>query len=79
MQKLLVLAIIAGLGWYAYGKYQAREVAEAADEAISAGATSHGSPPLSTQHYRCDGRVYCSQMTSCEEATYFLNNSLSAN
>jgi hypothetical protein len=24
--------------------------------------------------YRCDGRVYCSQMTSCEEATWFLQH-----
>ncbi len=24
--------------------------------------------------YQCDGRVYCSQMQSCEEATYFLTN-----
>ena len=24
--------------------------------------------------YRCDGRTYCSQMTSCEEATWFLRN-----
>ncbi|WP_339490988.1 excalibur calcium-binding domain-containing protein [Pseudomonas sp. EL_65y_Pfl2_R95] len=24
--------------------------------------------------YSCDGRKYCSQMTSCEEAMYFLNN-----
>jgi len=24
--------------------------------------------------YRCDGRTYCSQMHSCEEATYFLKN-----
>ena len=22
--------------------------------------------------YACDGRVYCSQMTSCEKAKYFL-------
>ena len=27
-----------------------------------------------TQNFECDGREYCSQMTSCEEATYFLNN-----
>ncbi|WP_416192130.1 cold shock domain-containing protein [Neisseria sp. CCUG12390] len=25
-------------------------------------------------HYRCDGRKYCSQMTSCEEAEFFLEN-----
>ena len=24
--------------------------------------------------FHCDGRVYCSQMRSCEEATFFLNN-----
>lgn len=24
--------------------------------------------------YRCDGRTYCSQMTSCAEATYFLKH-----
>ena len=24
--------------------------------------------------YKCDGREYCSQMNSCEEATYFINN-----
>ncbi|PSF08116.1 DNA-binding protein, partial [Marinobacter fuscus] len=24
--------------------------------------------------FRCDGRTYCSQMTSCAEATYFLRN-----
>ncbi len=26
------------------------------------------------QDYRCDGRTYCSQMKSCEEAKYFLQN-----
>ena len=24
--------------------------------------------------YECDGREYCSQMTSCEEAKFFLEN-----
>lgn len=27
-----------------------------------------------TPKYQCDGRIYCSQMTSCEEATWFLRN-----
>ncbi|HMV00022.1 MAG TPA: excalibur calcium-binding domain-containing protein [Rhodocyclaceae bacterium] len=30
--------------------------------------------PASTASYRCDGRTHCSQMTSCEEATWFLKN-----
>jgi len=28
----------------------------------------------STLNYTCDGREYCSQMKSCEEATYFINH-----
>lgn len=31
-------------------------------------------PAPAASHYRCDGRTHCSQMTSCEEATYFLRN-----
>lgn len=25
-------------------------------------------------HYSCDGRQHCSQMSSCEEATFFIKN-----
>ena len=28
----------------------------------------------SASRYRCDGRTHCSQMTSCEEARFFLHN-----
>lgn len=28
----------------------------------------------STSAYVCDGRTHCSQMNSCEEAKYFINN-----
>ncbi|MDD3475821.1 MAG: excalibur calcium-binding domain-containing protein [Sulfurimonas sp.] len=28
----------------------------------------------SGSNYKCDGRKYCSQMTSCEEAKFFLKN-----
>ena len=28
----------------------------------------------STPEYRCDGRTHCSQMSSCDEATFFLKN-----
>jgi|GEM_PF-3722501 len=28
----------------------------------------------SDNEFECDGRKYCSQMTSCEEALYFLKN-----
>ena len=30
--------------------------------------------PAPANSYRCDGRIYCSQMTSCAEANYFLTH-----
>ncbi|TBU72432.1 calcium-binding protein [Pseudomonas daroniae] len=30
--------------------------------------------PQAASRYQCDGRLHCSQMTSCEEATFFLRN-----
>ncbi|WP_415879880.1 DUF4124 domain-containing protein [Methylomonas sp. TEB] len=33
-----------------------------------------GATERNAQNFVCDGRVYCSQMRSCEEATYFINN-----
>lgn len=31
-------------------------------------------PQPNTAQYRCDGRQHCSQMTSCEEAKFFIRN-----
>lgn len=39
--------------------------------------TTEKSPSIykeESRHFRCDGRRYCSQMHSCEEATYFINH-----
>lgn len=33
-----------------------------------------GPAPAAAPAYRCDGRLYCSQMTSCAEAKWFLNH-----
>ena len=30
--------------------------------------------PAASTIFKCDGRTHCSQMTSCKEAKYFLNN-----
>jgi cold shock CspA family protein len=39
-------------------------------------ATPSQSPAVEAAHesFTCDGRTHCSQMTSCEEATYFLRH-----
>jgi len=78
MKHLIVLLILASLGWYGYGKYQqtARHVrmepAQFADIQSERPSARPERPAGKT--YTCDGRTYCSQMTSCEEATWFLKN-----
>ena len=39
----------------------------------TASSAAH-SPSTTSTHSKCDGRTLCSQMTSCEEATFFVNN-----
>jgi cold shock CspA family protein len=36
--------------------------------------TDHSDVPQPPSTFRCDGRTHCSQMTSCAEAKYFLQN-----
>lgn len=62
--SFLLVAAVA-LGYSVYSKPRASRT-----HALAEGAAT--SPP--TQSFRCDGRTYCSQMTSCAEATYFLKH-----
>ncbi|NCB43381.1 MAG: excalibur calcium-binding domain-containing protein [Clostridia bacterium] len=43
-------------------------------KAFTRGGSSGSENPTSKAPYRCDGRTYCSQMTSCDEAKFFLEN-----
>jgi len=77
MRKLLLGVLIGGLGVAGWNHFHPAHVAEAE----LADGTESGSPPAeavetSTKQARfaCDGRTRCSQMTSCEEATFFLQN-----
>jgi len=51
---------------------------KAEDEASPPVIILGGNAPVTGENsggkFRCDGRTYCSQMTSCEEATFFLKN-----
>jgi len=44
------------------------------DAADASAPSSTASPASPAKPFTCDGRIYCSQMTSCEEATFFLKN-----
>jgi len=51
------------------GFFQSTSNIQPATSTPNASTTTNKSP-----NYTCDGRTYCSQMTSCEEATFFTNN-----
>ena len=81
MKKIIILLIVGVLAWKGYTRYQTHSVVSASEEqealVISDVIPERKSeiaitPP--TASYNCDGRIHCSQMTSCEEATFFLRN-----
>ena len=81
MQRIIVYLIVISLGWYGYNKYQDRVKAQRAleteVESSEPRATQMPTPKVETSTsvaFKCDGRIYCSQMTSCAEATFFLKN-----
>ena len=77
MKRIIWILVLAALGWYAWGKYQdherAQREAELADRVVkkkAAPAANAAEPGVS--FFTCDGRTACKQMTSCEEAKYFV-------
>jgi hypothetical protein len=75
MKKLLIVGLVIYTGWYFYQQIPEGPASIQASPIIE--ATSQYSSASSQSFYRCDGRTHCSQMTSCEEATYFIRNCLS--
>ena len=75
MRQLIVIVILALLGWQGYRHYQSHPAQFGATAevppALPAPATWHAAAEPVTE-FKCDGRTHCSQLTSCEEATYFL-------
>jgi hypothetical protein len=78
MKKLLLLVVLAAIVWFGYTRSQtsAPEISRSPPVGGSAQvAQPQGDllrPPA--QQFSCDGRTHCSQMRSCEEATYFIEH-----
>ncbi len=77
MRKLITALIVGVLGYQGYAAYQratlAHQDAESPRIEEPRREFSSFSEPVSSK-YNCDGRTHCSQMTSCEEATWFINH-----
>ena len=75
MKRLVFLAILGVLVWQGYTKYQShRSVQLASESTVEVNDPPSRRNPIDETQFKCDGRVYCSQMTSCAEATFFLKN-----
>ena len=79
MKRFFLLLVLVALGWYGYTKYPNYFKTQRTLEA-EIQSSEPGTVPLprfegpSGAAFKCDGRTYCSQMTSCAEATFFLKN-----
>ena len=70
MFRLVVLVLVVLAAWKGYEHFQGKRIATSTPPPELA----FQAPSQPSQLFRCDGRKYCSQMTSCAEATYFLKN-----
>jgi len=73
MSKLLLGVVIGGFVLIAYQRAY-KPGSPRAGENPAPAVESNLAVERDTSRFRCDGRTHCSQMTSCEEATFFLQN-----
>jgi len=78
MRKLLIALVIGVIAWQGWGAYQTRqgkeEVLDDSEASVTAQLLDQEAASDKRSPYRCDGRTHCSEMTSCEEAEFFLAN-----
>jgi len=75
MRNLVLLLVVAILGWEGYQHFRLRSTSPAvANEPAGSVLPAAAIAPEPSVSFKCDGRTHCSQMTSCGEATFFLRN-----
>ena len=71
--KLITGALLCAMAWFGYSAYTTRAAKFDSSLPAPPAALSLAKLPVPAD-FRCDGRSMCSQMTSCREATLFLQN-----
>lgn len=73
---LLSITFIAAIAYFGYQQFNRfrLENAEPIEAQQLVQPPIQKSQPVTSSNYKCDGRTYCSQMSSCEEAKYFINH-----
>jgi hypothetical protein len=82
MRKIILVIVIGALAWQGLKKLRP-DTDKSAPAQVTTAAIAETSPenpsipsfkPTASPAFVCDGRTYCSQMSSCEEAKYFLQH-----
>jgi len=81
MRIIILLVILLALGWKGYEKYghNSSQIKARPESAVRKETKLEDVPDIDVRSSRrstftCDGRVYCSQMKSCDEAKYFVEH-----
>lgn len=77
MKKLIVILLVCVAVWQIYSKKQSKPMDVNSVDSGSAMARSEieaSTASKPAQIFSCDGRVYCTEMTSREEAEFFIRN-----
>ncbi|CAG2149219.1 hypothetical protein LMG31506_03978 [Cupriavidus yeoncheonensis] len=67
LASLIAVAVLCAIGYKHFAP------GAGANETLAAGAST-APAAAAPSSFQCDGRTHCSQMTSCQEARYFLKN-----
>ena len=73
MKRIASIVVVVLLACYGYSRYQSYSHRADPNESMpfAGDLTARDAQPSA---FSCDGRTRCSQMRSCEEATYFLKH-----
>lgn len=79
MRKVALGIVIGALAAFAWNRLHrpasdSDATARLESQEMPAAPDSPANDTPARTNFKCDGRIYCSQMTSCEEAEFFLEN-----
>ncbi|WP_200944236.1 MULTISPECIES: excalibur calcium-binding domain-containing protein [unclassified Lysobacter] len=90
VKDLFLPLALAGAGLFAYNQFKAKNAGPADLQAVAktlghvapaqedqswrSNRAENAATGPATAQFKCDGRTHCAQMTSCAEATFFLQH-----
>lgn len=74
MFRPVICLLIVLAAWAVYSRYEQQQAASLRDSEPVLSEPEAPAPSAPNPLFKCDGRTHCSQMTSCQEAKFFLKN-----